>query len=142
VNQWRCIQIHGDRAVYWRLTMLFDGDFADLFDVLGLQRERRVVITRQAVRPATTVLGYQGLDGQLRQTVLSFEPPPTEITATTASYRLNLAPKEVTPIWCTIGCGAPETPKAVSFARGLRAVHRRRRADSNNAGTVMTSTDH
>src|SRR5215831_587292 len=81
------IQNHGDRAVDLRLTMLFDGDFADLFEVRGLQRERRGVITRQAVRPATTVLGYQGLDGQLRQTVLSFEPPPTEITATTASYR-------------------------------------------------------
>jgi glycogen debranching enzyme len=135
------IRNYGDRAVDLRLTMLFDSDFADLFEVRGLERERRGITTRHAVRPATTVLSYEGLDAQLRQTVLSFDPAPTEITATTASYRLNLAPKEVTPICCTIGCGAPEPPKPVSFARGLRAAHRNRRAVSSNAATVETSND-
>src|SRR6266446_5484076 len=135
------IQNHGDRAVDLRLTMLFDSDFADLFEVRGLQRERRGASTRQAVRPGTTVLSYKGLDAQLRQTVLSFDPPPTEITSTTASYRLTLAPKQVTSICCTIGCGAPEPPKPVSLARGLRAVHRNRRAVSSNAATVETSND-
>src|SRR5499426_1631019 len=135
------IQNHGDRAVDLRLTMLFDSDFADLFEVRGLQRERRGAGTRHVVRPGTTVLSYKGLDAQLRQTVLSFDPPPTEITATTASYRLTLAPKQVTSICCTIGCGAPEPPKPVSFARGLSAAHRNRRAVSSNAATVETSND-
>jgi glycogen debranching enzyme len=135
------IRNHGDPAVDLRLTMLFDSDFADLFEVRGLQRERRGASTRQAVRPGTTVLSYKGLDAQLRQTVLSFDPPPTEITATTASYRLTLAPKQVTSICCTIGCGAPEPPKPVTLARGLRAVHRNRRAVSSNAATVETSND-
>src|SRR5262245_3398709 len=135
------IQNHGDRALDLRLTMLFDSDFADLFEVRGLQRERRGAGTRQVVRPGTTVLSYKGLDAQLRQTVLSFDPPPTEITATTASYRLTLAPKQVTSICCTIGCGAPEPPKPVALARGLRAAHRNRRTVSSNAATVETSND-
>src|SRR6266478_8979308 len=135
------IRNHGDDAVDLRLTMLFDSDFADLFEVRGLQRERRGASTRQALRPDTTVLSYKGLDAQLRQTVLRFEPPPAEITATTASYRLTLAPQQVTSIYCTIACGAPEPPKAISFARGLRAVHRNRRAVSSNAATVETSND-
>src|SRR5262249_43731130 len=122
------IQNHGDRAVDLRLTMLFDSDFADLFEVRGLQRERHGVICRQAARPATALLGYKGPDPQLRRRVLGFAPPPAEIPATTASYRLTLAPKQVTSICCTIGCGAPEPPKAVSFARGLRAVYRNRLA--------------
>jgi glycogen debranching enzyme len=135
------IQNHGDHAVDLRLTMLFDSDFADLFEVRGLQRERRGASTRQVVRPGMTVLSYEGLDAQLRQTVLSFDPPPAEITATTASYRLTLGPKEVTSIYCTIACGAPEPPEAISFARGLRAVHRNRLAVSSNAATVETSND-
>jgi glycogen debranching enzyme len=135
------IQNHGDRAVDLRLTMLFDSDFADLFEVRGLQRERRGAVTRHPVRPATIIMNYGGLDAQQRQTVLSFDPPPTEITATTASYRLNLGPKEVASICCTIGCGAPEPPKPVSFARGLRAAHRNRRTVSSNAATVETSND-
>jgi glycogen debranching enzyme len=57
------IQNHGDRAVDLRLTMLFDSDFADLFEVRGLRRERRGTITREAVRPATTLLSYEGAHG-------------------------------------------------------------------------------
>jgi glycogen debranching enzyme len=135
------IQNHGDRPVELRLTMLFDSDFADLFEVRGLRRERRGSVSRHAARPATTVLGYEGLDARSRQTKLRFDPPPGEITATTASYRLDIAPKEVVRVCCTVGCGAPEPPKPVSLTRGLRAVHRDRRAVSHNAATVETSND-
>src|SRR6476646_1694117 len=124
------IQNHGDRPVDLRLTMLFDSDFADLFEVRGLRRERRGTITREAVRPATTVLSYEGLDAKLRQTVLHFDPTPSELTATTVSYRLNIAPKEFTPACCSIGCGAPEPPKPIPLLRGLRAIHRNLRAMS------------
>ena len=135
------IQNHGDRAVDLRLTMLFDSDFADLFEVRGLRRARRGTITREAVRPATTVLSYEGLDAKLRQTVLHFDPTPSELTATTVSYRLNIAPKEFTPVCCSIGCGAPEPPKPIPLLRGLRAIHRNLRAMSHNAATVETSND-
>src|SRR5262249_572599 len=64
------IRNYSDRAVDLRLTMLFDSDFADLFEVRGLQRERRGVTTRRAVRPATTVLTYKALHAQLPQPLL------------------------------------------------------------------------
>ena len=135
------IQNHGDLPVDLRLTMLFDSDFADLFEVRGLRRARRGTINRETVRPATAILSYEGLDARLRQTVLHFDPVPGELTATTVSYRLNIAPKEYTPVCCTIGCGAPEPPKPVPLLRGLRAVHRNLRAVSHNAATVETSND-
>jgi glycogen debranching enzyme len=135
------IQNHGDRPVDLRLTMLYDSDFADLFEVRGLRRERRGSASRRAIRPATTILGYRGLDARTRQTTLHFDPPPSEITATTASYRLSLAPKEVTSLSFTIGCGTPQPPEPTSFVRGLRAVHRNRRAVSHNAATVESSND-
>ena len=135
------IQNHGEGPVDLRLTMLFDSDFADLFEVRGLRREHRGTINREVARPATTVLSYQGLDARLRQTVLRFDPTPSELTATTVSYRLSIAPKEFTPVCCTIGCGAPEPPKPVPLLRGLRAVHRNHRSVSHNAATVETSND-
>ena len=58
------IHNHGDRPVDLRLSMLFDSDFADLFEVRGLRRERRGVLTRRTIRPATTILSYGALDGQ------------------------------------------------------------------------------
>jgi glycogen debranching enzyme len=135
------IQNHGDLPVDLRLTMLFDSDFADLFEVRGLRRERRGAVSRRTLRPAGAVLGYEGLDAQLRQTVLHFDPPPSDMTATTASYRIGLAPKEVTRICFTVGCGTPKPPEPVPLLRGLHAVHRNRLAVSHNAATVETSND-
>ena len=106
------IHNHGDRPVDLRLTMLFDSDFADLFEVRGLRRKRRGLLGRHVTRPATTVLSYRGLDASLRQTLLNFDPPPSELTATTASYRLDLAPQEAQPIFITVGCGAPGAAEA------------------------------
>jgi glycogen debranching enzyme len=135
------IRNHGDRAVELRLSMLFDSDFADLFEVRGLRRKHRGVVGRRAVRPATAMLSYQGLDAKLRQTALRFDPPPAELTATTASYRLDLGPNEATRICFSIGCGTPEPPEPVPLLRGLRAVQRNLRSVSHNAATVETSND-
>jgi glycogen debranching enzyme len=135
------IRNHGDRPVDLRLTMLFDSDFADLFEVRGLHRKRRGLLGRHVTQPATAALSYRGLDAKLRQAVLSFDPPPSELTATAASYRLDLAPKQAQPIFFTVGCGAPEPPKPLPTLRALRAVHRNLRAISHNAATVESSND-
>ena len=49
------IRNHGDRPVDLRLTMLFDSDFADLFEVRGLQP--------QAPRRVSAASGPAGHDG-------------------------------------------------------------------------------
>jgi glycogen debranching enzyme len=135
------IRNHGERPVDVRLTLQFDSDFADLFEVRGLQRQRRGVAGRRMTAPTTTVLNYEGLDGERRRTTLSFDPAPSELGATTASYRISLAPNEARPIFFCVGCGAPEPSPSVPFLRGLRAAHRNLRAASHGASTVETSND-
>jgi glycogen debranching enzyme len=72
---------------------------------------------------------------------LRFDPPPNEIAATTASYRLRLAPKQATRLCFTVGCGMPEPPVPVPLMRGLRAVYRSQRAAAHNTTTIETSND-
>jgi glycogen debranching enzyme len=135
------IRNHGDRPVDVRLTLQFDNDFADLFEVRGLRRQRRGVAGRRVTAPTTTVLNYEGLDGKLRRTTLRFDPAPSELGATTASYRISLAPNEARPIFFSVGCGEPEPSPPVPFLRGLRAAHRDLRAAAHGATTVETSND-
>src|SRR4030088_1340686 len=45
------IQNHGDHPVDLLLTMLFDSDFADLFEVRGLRRKRRGLLGRHVTQP-------------------------------------------------------------------------------------------
>ena len=136
------IQNHGERPVDLRLTMLFDSDFADLFEVRGLRRERRGTINREAVRPATTVLSYRG---PRRRAAADGAALRSDARASSRRRRCPIASalrrRNSRRFAARIGCGAPEPPKPVPLLRGLRAVHRNLRAVSHNAATVETSND-
>jgi glycogen debranching enzyme len=135
------IRNHGDGAVDLRLTMVFDSDFSDLFEVRGLQRAHRGVATRHVIHPATAVANYEGMDGKRRRMVLNFDPAPDEITTTAVSYRIALASKEARSIFFTAGCGIPEPPKPIPFLHGLRTIHRNQRVRSRDVATIETSND-
>jgi glycogen debranching enzyme len=135
------IRNYGDNPLGLRLTMMFDSDFADLFEVRGLRRERRGIIGREVAPPGTVGLAYKGLDHVLRQTSLRFEPPPNEITPSAAAYRLNLASKQAMALHLVTGCGTPEPPQPVGPVPALRAIHRNRRAVAHRVCTVECSND-
>jgi len=135
------IRNFSDGTVDLRLTILFDSDFADLFEVRGIKRKRRGLMDRQVLPPAGASLIYHGLDEKLRRTLVSFDPPPHEINETTASYRFRLGSKRATTICAVMGCGMPTPPEALSAQRALRAVHRNQRTVSKSVCTVESSND-
>ncbi|HYW62389.1 MAG TPA: amylo-alpha-1,6-glucosidase [Bradyrhizobium sp.] len=134
------IRNYGDHVVDLQLTILFDSDFADLFEVRGLHRSKHGLIGH-ASGAATGVLIYDGLDGKRRQSALNFDPQPAELTQTSASYAIQLSPKAAKAVFLTVGCGIPAPPKPVPFLRGLRAAHRALRRASQNASTVVSSNE-
>ncbi|MFL6797649.1 MAG: glycogen debranching N-terminal domain-containing protein [Xanthobacteraceae bacterium] len=134
------IRNHGDRAVQLRITILFDGDFADLFEVRGLRRKRRGKLDR-AVTSDQALLNYEGLDAQRRRATVRFEPKPTQLTTSTCNYDIHLPAKSVKSIFFTAACGMPEPQALVHFPRGMLAAHRDLRRACGNATTVVTSND-
>src|ERR1700736_952426 len=73
------LQNHGERRASFDLTLLFDNDFADLFEVRGETRPRRGIRSSKLLGPADVALEYVGLDGKLRSAALHFEPRPTRL---------------------------------------------------------------
>src|SRR5258708_4391607 len=67
------VRNYGDHPIELTLTFTFDSDFADLFEVRGIRRDRRGAVGRRVVKQDRTVISYQGLDGRLRRTVLVFD---------------------------------------------------------------------
>ncbi len=135
------IRNYGDHPLDLRLTVLFDSDFADLFEVRGMRRERRGIAERNVTDSDRMVLTYRGLDGAQRSTTLSFDPPPTELTVKMASYRLHLAPGRVKPLFFAVACNEPVDPKPKQFLRSLRTARRELRDAARNLTTVETSND-
>ncbi len=135
------IRNYGSHAVQLHLAIDFDNDFADIFEVRGVERRHRGVATADVSDPAQAVLSYRGLDGRQRTTTLAFDPAPRDLSLKTASYRFNLAPRGGALVFIAIGCDQPTHEQAVPFRRGLLAVHRERRQSWRNGTTIETSNE-
>jgi glycogen debranching enzyme len=129
---------HGCERVKFSLSLLFGSDFADIFEVRGIKRERRGTSSIEAQSPLVH-LHYQGLDMASRTTTLQFEPMPTLLQDSAARYDIELAPHEKTAIFISIASGNRLPGPAESFFRGLTRLHRGQQASMRGAASVETS---
>ncbi len=135
------IQNHGESAASFDVTLLFDNDFADLFEVRGEKRARRGVGASKLLGPADVVLEYKGLDGKARATALHFDPRPTRLAVHAASYHFDLAPQQASSLFVAASCNKPAPFKPVPFFRGLLAHRREMRQSTAGATSIETSND-
>jgi glycogen debranching enzyme len=132
------VQNHGENPIQFTLSLAFDSDFADVFEVRGMRRPRRgKAATRTDAK--NVVLSYEGLDGKHRHTVLFFDPTPTRLTAKLASYDCKLAPGEGRSIFVEVECSEKIERRPIPFLKGLHAASKERRRQCREIATVETS---
>ncbi len=135
------VQNHSEDPASFDLTLLFDNDFADLFEVRGERRQRRGSGSSKLLGPSDVVLDYVGLDEKLRVTALQFDPRPTRLAVNAATYHLDLAPQQVRSLFVTVSCNKQTISKPVPFFRGLLAHRREMRQSTRGATSIETSND-
>jgi glycogen debranching enzyme len=135
------VQNHGEDPASFDLTLLFDNDFADLFEVRGERRPRRGRGSGKLIGPSEVVLEYLGLDEKLRVAVLQFDPRPTRLEVNAATYHLDLAPQQTRSLFAVVSCNKPSTSKPVPFFRGLLAHRREMRQSTKGATSIETSNN-
>ncbi|MGH2740745.1 MAG: amylo-alpha-1,6-glucosidase [Actinomycetota bacterium] len=88
------LRVHnfGRKPLSARVTLDFDADFRDLFEVRGLAREQRGQMQPAKVEHNQVVLSYRGLDGETRSTTLRFSPAPDELTESHAEFIVQAQP--------------------------------------------------
>jgi glycogen debranching enzyme len=116
------VQNFGAERVRVLLSITFDNDFADLFEVRGTRRARRGVV-HSHIEGDGADFNYLGLDGTVRKSRILFEPAPTHLSASLASFQLDLEPHESISLFCTISCD-PDEPPPPPFLKSLRSAHR------------------
>jgi glycogen debranching enzyme len=130
---------HGAEPVTFRLSLAFAADFADIFEVRGIKRIRRGQTWSEALPPSGVSLSYRGLDGAMRRTMLHFEPAPTLLQESVASYVVTLAPQEKRAIFVTAASRGRLPDSTVSFFRGLATLRRHLKSATRHAASVETS---
>jgi glycogen debranching enzyme len=99
----------------------YGSDYADIFEVRGQHRARRGRLLDTRISEGTVELGYQGLDGITRRTVIRCEPAAQRVTPTEMQFRLALGPREERLLSLTITCRSDE-PAARGTVRVIPAV--------------------
>src|SRR5258705_3739915 len=135
------LQNHGDGPASFDLRLLFDNDFADLFEVRGEIRPHRGIGSSKLLGPTDTALEYNGLDDKPRVTALHFDPRPTRLAVNAATYHLDLAPRQVSSLFVAASCNKPATFKPARFFRGLLAHRREMRRSTAGATSIETSNN-
>jgi glycogen debranching enzyme len=129
------------RTIDIELSLLFEADHADIFEVRGRQRPRRGRSQPPQIGPGVVSLGYEGLDRVVRTTRMVFHPAPAALTANRASYQLHLAPQAHTLIELWVGFerdGAPP-PEAPPFDHAYERSRSVLAARRDSGGSVHTS---
>lgn len=121
------------------LSIGFANDFADIFEVRGVRRMRRGRAWAQLLAAGAVALYYRGLDGALRETALSFEPDPSLLVDSLATYSLRLAPRQAQTIFLTAASRGRLPKSTQSFFNGLTGLHREWKAATIHSAHVETS---
>jgi glycogen debranching enzyme len=114
-----CVTSFASHDLEAELTLHFAADFADIFEVRGMARSVRGSDLQPGVEQSAVTLGYQGLDGVERRTVLTFIPAPRVLDASSACFRLCLAPRSEQRLEVAVACTRTRAVAARSSPRRL-----------------------
>jgi len=95
---------YGLSSVDVHFSIEFDADFADVFEVRGMTRERRGVRSVGKNDADQLWFAYEGLDGVLRRTRIQCASAPSDLIASGATFIQRLGPKEEREFFLTYGC--------------------------------------
>jgi glycogen debranching enzyme len=120
------VRSYDNRPLSIILTLRFESDFADLFEVRGQKRAERGQTTRGRLSEQATALSYRGLDGLVRTTTVRFTPAPTHLDVASARYDLILEPQGEAKLFVAIACraGAESAETGATYAGSINAARR------------------
>jgi len=134
---------YGQSEIDVPLTIGFDNDFADIFEVRGTARARRGTRTVQPSPPSEVTLRYRGLDDVLRTARVAFSTSPDRLTGDRAEFRIPLPSKGQEVLEFDVRIADESRRHAKTFLSGLVAVRKQaaRRARLCEVRTGNTEID-
>ena len=134
------IKNHGGARVKFSLSLAFDSDFADIFEVRGLHRDRRGT-SQTKFNPAAgqVEIAYEGLDAKVRRSQFIFDPVPSHLQKNIASYRFDLEPGGRRSVCLTLECSRASDDRPPGFLRSKIAAAHELKSVRRQAASVVTS---
>jgi glycogen debranching enzyme len=124
------------------VSVHFGADFADIFEVRGMRRERRGTVRPPEVSGNAVTLGYDGLDGVRRRTRIRFEPAPAAVDAASVRYDLELGSGAETTLEVAISAEPDgDQPEVTGYGAVLRRLRQAQQESLEARARVSSSSD-
>ncbi|MGH9357276.1 MAG: amylo-alpha-1,6-glucosidase [Terriglobia bacterium] len=124
------------------LSIEFDADFADVFEVRGIKRERKGRFLPEEVNKCCAILRYEGLDGVVRKSRLLWAPNPDSLSEHELRFDLRLEPKGVETLFLTAVCETDgETAGPFSFGASYAKAAERINQEKADSCHIYTSNE-
>jgi glycogen debranching enzyme len=130
---------YSNRDVTVPLTLCFDADFRDMFEVRGSQRARRGRTCDVETARDRVTLRYEGLDGLVRQSTIAFSRKPVHLAADRADFRLRLPRRGYQSLLIEVGHDRPSAPSRERYRASAARARWRMRAKRRLGATVMST---
>jgi glycogen debranching enzyme len=108
---------HGLEQLQVPLRITFDADFADIFEVRGIHRKKRGAILPRELKKNAICLGYRGLDGVVRQTVIRWDAAPSQASDRELHYEVGLQPKQKASFCFSVSCDSAAADRSVHYSQ-------------------------
>jgi glycogen debranching enzyme len=115
---------HSSDDLILPVSIIFDCDFSDIFEVRGMRRDKRGSVKRSIDSPNSVRFAYSGLDTIVRQTMIHIDPEPASLKETSAFFELHIPAKQSQRVFFTARAGTDHKTPQCSYGRGLRDAHR------------------
>jgi glycogen debranching enzyme len=117
----------------------YGADFRDMFEVRGMRRATRGVVSPPRLTGRGAVFAYAGLDGTCRAGTVTFSQPPWRHTAERADFMFAVAPGDQLDLHVEVGALAAEPPSRERFTHARSGASRALRETRDRGASVMAS---
>ncbi len=113
---------YGLSALTVPFSLEFDADFADIFEVRGMQRPKRGERLKDSIEKNMVRFSYEGLDGKVRQTCLRSDPAPRYVSAQEMRFELRLKPGDKAHFHLETSCDSQSDHRFVAYSEAIVAA--------------------
>ncbi|PWT85257.1 MAG: amylo-alpha-1,6-glucosidase [Acidobacteria bacterium] len=123
------------------VRIAFASDFADIFEVRGVRRERRGLRLDDQITANSILMTYEGLDHELRRTCIEADPEPLKITSSELHFLASLGPGKSATFHLSVDCNPDSHQRSVGYARALSGAETELQAASASLCEITSSND-
>lgn len=137
------IRNYGNRNLKFSISLGFDNDFADIFEIRGMTRDSRGEMQEKKSTGETLELEYKGLDGVVRKTIIRLECDSfISFNGNLLEFELELAPRQLAVFYLSIGFEINgETPASLSFDEARERLLSGIRESKGDSCTFFSNND-